>query len=112
MALMYEMTEQQRSDWDNWISSRPKAVQDLARRFPPNKLFRLKSSGHRVYLYSYFEDGTLTVVVDGKYNMVAFERKVFGIKPEALEECELPASDEVVGSMNLTPEQVKKMMGE
>jgi len=35
------------------------------------------------------------------------KRRVFGVKPEDLTECDIPASDEITGSMDLSIEEVK-----
>lgn len=95
MAKVREMNQEA---WDEWVSSRPKSVQKLCRRLPGDRLYQMKSTGHRVTIYSYAEDGTVTVDVTGKYNALTFERQVFGVKPEDLEECELPAADEPLGA--------------
>ena len=84
--------------WNEWVATRPQVVQELCHRLPPDRLYRMKSSGHRVTLYSYREDGTVTVVVSGKFNLVVFERLVFWISPDDLEECDLPGPDEKVGT--------------
>lgn len=99
MAIWREFTEDEQRAWDTWVASRPAVIQDLARRFPVNRLFRLVSSGQRCYPYSYSENGTLTVIVDGRFNRVLFGRRVFGIPPEEMVECELPAHDEDVGDI-------------
>lgn len=97
MATIFEMNEQQAQEWKTWLASRPTVVKELAERFPINKLFRLKSSGHRVTLRSYSEDGTMSVNATGEYNRILFSRVVFGISPENLEECDLPGPDEDLG---------------
>lgn len=104
MAKIYELDE---AAWSEWVATRPESVQKLCRQLPPDRLYRLKTSGHRVTLYSYSEDGTLTVVVSGEYNAVTFGRKVFGIKPEDLEECELPQPGEPLGEMLTDPKDVE-----
>lgn len=110
--------------WETWVNSRPLKVSAVARQFNPWQLYRMKSTGHRVLVYS-FDDPTsdpqlpvtLTVLVLGKFNKVAFERKVFGIPPEDLEPCELPAPEEEVGAALTDPEEIKaalalhKMLG-
>ena len=53
---------------------------------------------------------TLTVIVSGRFNYVAFERRVFGIKPEDLEECDLPRADEPLGSANMTIEEARAFL--
>lgn len=85
--------------WNEWVSTRPHVVQDLCRRFPPDRLYLLKSSGHRVTIYSYSEHGTLTVVVSGQYNLLTFNRQVFGIDPVDLSECDMPAQDDCLGTV-------------
>jgi len=57
-----------------------------------------------VYPHSYNEDGTLSVIVSGEYNLIIFERKVFGISPNDLTECDLPSEDDVLGTI-LTDKQ-------
>lgn len=90
-------------EWQKWLDERPDAVRAVAARLPPNRLYRLISTGQRVTLLSYGEqkDGgiSLTVMVSGKYNALSHERNVFGIDPSDLEECELPEPDEILGSV-------------
>lgn len=83
--------------WFEWLKGRPDSIKALAEKFPGNKLYRLKSTGHRVFIYSYSENNTMTVVVSGQYNNVMFERRVFGINPDELEECDFPLPDEPLG---------------
>jgi len=66
----------------------------------------MKTTGSRVTLYSYSENGTLTVNVTGEYNAVIFDRQVFGIKPEDLEECDLPSAEETTGTVLTEKEDV------
>ena len=49
MAVYNEWDEEQKRMWEEWVKSRPECVQVLCRQFPPNRLYRLKSSGSRVY---------------------------------------------------------------
>ena len=87
-----------------WLKTRPRVIRDLAKRLPPNLLYRLKGTGQRATIYSYNENGTLTVSITGQYNLIDFEREVFGIPPEELEECSLPTEDEELG-VTQTPEE-------
>jgi hypothetical protein len=102
--------------WAEWVEERPDAIQALVAKykFAPWKLYKLKTSGHRVIIHSIDEpkegEPTLTVIVNGKFNFVAFERRVFGIKPEDLEECDLPRSDEPLGSANMTIEEARAFL--
>ena len=47
--------------------------------------------------------------VTGEFNIVAFERSVFGVDPKDLEECDLPGPDDHVGSLDLPVEVVKDL---
>lgn len=104
MANVIEPTEEQKKGWDTWVSERPEKVRNviLKHGLTPWKLYRLRS-GHRVTLYSIDEpkEGEPTVKVDvlGRFNLVAFDRRVFGVKPEDLEECELPSLEEPLGTV-------------
>jgi hypothetical protein len=76
-------------------------VRAVAERFDLWSLYRLKSSGHRVTIYSFRESDPVTVTVNvlGDFNALIFERQVFGVAPDDLEPCDLPSADELVGSV-------------
>ena len=97
MAKIFEWSPERRAAWDEWVASRPPVVRDLCEKLPMDTLYRLKGGGQRVTLYSYNENGTVTVAVSRLYNLVVFERMVVGVEPDDLEECELPLPDERVG---------------
>lgn len=101
MAKLDEWTAEQAQEWADWVATRPEIVQDMCKKFPPNRLYRLSPNGNRVTIYSYSEDGTMTVSVTGEFNRVVFSRNVFGIKPEDLEECDLPDEGENLGDTSL-----------
>lgn len=105
MARVLEPTAEQEAGWKEWVESRPPGVREIAARFEPWCLYRLKSTGQRVTLRSIASDGTLTVNVTGQFNLVTHERAVFGIDPDDLEPCELPAAGEPLGSA-MTQEEV------
>lgn len=90
MARIYDPTPQQEASWRKWVADRPLCVRAVAERFQPWNLYRMKDTGHRVTLVSFGEDGTMRVFVSAKFNLVAFERQVFGVDPDSLEECDLP----------------------
>lgn len=94
MAILFALEE---PDYSAWVNSRPAIIKEIAQRLPVNKLYRLKTTGQRVTMYSISEDGTVTVDVTGQFNLIAFERRVFGINPDDLEECDLPGLDEPLG---------------
>jgi hypothetical protein len=101
-----------------WLEGRPPIIQKLARSHPPYKLFLLKSTadetrgypGQRVWVVSMNENGTVTVCVSKWFNRVGMERQVFGIKPEDLEECDLPLEGEIVGCGNLTTDDARAII--
>ena len=97
MAKIKNIVDQE--SWDAWVESRPPIVQEMCAMLPPDRLYLLKTSGHRVTLISYSENRTVTVDVTGEFNALSFDRQVFGIKPEDLEECDLPGDDEPLGTM-------------
>lgn len=99
MVAVFEWTPESRADWDAWVKSRPEVIQNLAQQYPPNKLYRIKETGQRVTLISYGEDRTARVNVTGKYNTVMFDREVFGVPFDDLEECDLPDKDELIGTV-------------
>lgn len=80
-----------RPEFDAWVESRPEVIRKMIQALPPDRLYRLWENGSRCTIYSYEEDGTVTVEVTGQFNENVFiDRKVFGIDPEDLTECDLP----------------------
>jgi hypothetical protein len=105
MARFTQPTKQQERGWRKWVKSRPPVVRAMAERFEPWSLYRMKSTGQRVTMCSFSEDGTLTVAVTGQFNHVMFDRQVFGVSPDDLEPCDLPV-DEMTGTV-LTNDEVE-----
>lgn len=97
MAKHIELTPEQEEESRKWLEEKPQAIRDMVAKIPPDRLYRIKPDGKRVCIYAYAENGTVSVIVSGKYNLVAMDRLVFGVKPEDLEECDLPGPDEKVG---------------
>ena len=87
------------------VRAAQRVVRANAERLPPWELFRMKTTGDRVTVYSYAENGAVTVNLTAEFNLTLFERQVFGVNPADLEPCDLPAEDEIVGTV-LTGEQV------
>lgn len=98
---LFEPTDEMLEEWEQWLESRPPQIVEVARRYPPWELFRM-DSGHRCTVYSYGEEEgggvSLTVSVTGEYNLVVFNRNVFGVSPDELTPCDLPADDEILGA--------------
>jgi hypothetical protein len=96
MAKVFELDE---AAWQEWVDSRPAVVKGIAERLRPDKLYRMKSTRQRVTMHSINENGTVTVDVTGRFNLIDFDRQVFGIDPDDLEECDLPTAGESVGTL-------------
>ena len=73
-----------------WLRDRPQIIKDLARSHPPDAQYRLADgSDEDLYvIYSYFEDGTMTVT---RYTRMTEAPdswmpmwNVFGMRPEDL----------------------------
>lgn len=105
MARWTEPTVEQEQGYLEWVASRPDVVRVIAERFDPWTLYRMKSTGSRVTLASFNEDGTVRVDVSADFNFTLFERSVFGVDPDDLEPCELPSPHELTGAV-LTASQV------
>lgn len=100
-------TPEQERLWKEWLDKPEHAkIRAAAERLDPWTLYRLKTTGQRVYLLAFTDPGgdgkvTCRVGVSGEYNLVTFERDVFGVDPDNLEECDLPGPGEVVGTFDL-----------
>ena len=103
MSRVYEPTDVQERGWREWVAERPANVRAVAERFDPWSLYLMKSSDHIVSVVSFGEadDGevTLTVNVSGDYNVVLFEREVFGVDPDDLVPCDPPAANAATGAL-------------
>lgn len=93
-----EPTQWQERAWAEWVASRPSRVRAIAERFDPWTLYQMQSTGQRVTVCSISEDGTVTVAVTGQFNLVMFDRQVFGVNPNDLVSCALPGADESLGT--------------
>ena len=109
MAIIKEVDE---NILKEWLSNRPKIIQELVEKIKPGRLYLLKTSNHRVIPYSYFEDGTVSVIVSSEYNALIFERIVFDVSPDDLIECDLPPDGEQVGALLTNSENIKEFCNE
>lgn len=113
MANFWEPTPEQLKKREAWVESLPvEAAKEAARKILPWKLYRIKGEGPRMALIGVWNDGTCQMAIRGEWNLVAFERNVFGVNPDDLVECELPAPDELLGvTMNdeQTMEAIRKL---
>lgn len=110
MARLRNLTPEEQAahdrDLSTWLEGKPQVIRDVVASHPPDRLYRLASTGHRVTLLSYGEDRTVCVSVRGEYNLVTFDRNVFGVSVDDLTECDLPGDDEPLGSV-LTEDEVR-----
>ncbi len=97
-------TEKQEKGYRRWVAKLPKGARQVAERFDLWTLYRLKITGQRVTIRAFHDDGSITVNVTGRFNRVAFNRQVFGITADELEECDLPGPDEALGAVITTEE--------
>jgi hypothetical protein len=97
VAAIEDWSDSQTAEWERWLADHPE-VSELARRMPPNLMYRHKPTGQRVVIESYSEGGTVRMLVCGLYNAVVFDRSVFGVPADDLEECELPLPGEPLGT--------------
>jgi hypothetical protein len=109
VVKLFELDE---TPWSAWVATRPPVIQQMCAKYPPNLLYRLKTTGDRVTLVAYSENETVWVFVSGEFNLVTFERQVFGISVTDLEECDLPAESERVGCLINAPEEVEQFIAQ
>lgn len=100
MAIIGEIAKE---EYEEWLSTRPAIIQEMARKYPPNVLYQLES-GSRGCIHAYNEGGTVEIEVTGKYNRTFFDRIVFGVDPAKLVECDIPDPKEVMGEFVLVRE--------
>lgn len=66
-----KLTKKQEKDFQKWLSERPAIIQELGKKYPPNKSYIMKKDapyglscgGTIVELYSYLENGNINVIV-------------------------------------------------
>ncbi len=86
MAELFELDD----EFYDWYNGRPDVIKAMIDKTPINRLYRLKTTGQIVFIFSYKECGTVTVTVPAEYNFPHLTTyNVFGINPDDLEECEL-----------------------
>jgi len=107
---MATISELNKKIWEEWVESRPVEIQKLCRKFPPDRLYKIKNSNHKVTIISYNESGSMNVDVSGEYNLIVFERQVFGIEPDNLEECDLPNHNEPLGVKFTDSQEIDKYL--
>lgn len=72
------------ADFNKWLKDRPAVIQEMVKAHPPDLVYTLRTTGHRVTIASYSEDGTVTVDIGYEHNLLVFPRGVFGVNPNDL----------------------------
>jgi hypothetical protein len=76
------LTEIQQTEW---YKERPQIIKDLIDQYPPAATVRIKATGQIAYIYSWSEDGTMTIGIYMKDNPgMVCDRAVFGYEPDDL----------------------------
>lgn len=96
----YEPTPLERATWDAWIGDLPEAVRLVAEKLKPWRPYVFKPTGALVVIYCVDQPDdatqpiTLQVDVTSALNEgVLFDRRVFGVKLEDVEEWAGPEGD-------------------
>lgn len=74
------MTEEYKQEFYDWLDTRPQLIQELGKKYPPWLPYTL--NGKPCQLYSYCEDGTVTVNTSDIFGITHYN--VFGVNPEEL----------------------------
>lgn len=95
MAIWIKWTEEQEKMYEQWVAERPPSIREniAKHNLRADRLYLLKTTGHRVVLNSFVEKGTVSVNILGKFNPKTIipgktERTVYNINPADLEECD------------------------
>ncbi len=88
---MPEIDDKTQKEFNEWLNGRPEVIKEMAAKLKPWNRYRLKQTGQHCTLYSYSEDGTVTINVNG-HDSEALDAinnmtqvRVFGINPDDLE---------------------------
>ena len=111
MANIMKPTPENLEEHSRWLEELPPQEKVIMEKFPPWKLYRLKSTDQRVTIMSigtYDNIVKFRVAITGKYNTLLFDRQVFGVDPEDLEECDLPTGP--VGTAFTEPDEVEQVI--
>ena len=92
------MTEEQKEIWERWLSERPAHVIKVAREYPPDFVYEYKREDGStvnclIVSYDELKNGSVELMISVKKDlnpdsMIAFDRRVIGIKPEQLTQLE------------------------
>ena len=119
MGNHFEPTQDILDRWNWWVAERPPNVRAVAQKFNPWTLYLLTTTNHKVTIAVFDEEEddrvTLRVNVVSEFNAnLLHERRVFGIKPEDLVECDVPSleerADNIRKGSTLSDERVNELI--
>ena len=74
------------AEFEEWLNTRPKIVKDMAAKIPPDRLYKLVTTGQICWPVAYAENGTCRVRIHPAYKLTGrLGLEVFGIDPNDLE---------------------------
>lgn len=117
MAKWVNWIPHQEKMWLEWLESRPDCIKVMCKRYNlrPDVLYRLTPTGEKVRIISFTENGTVSIAVEKRFTPgTIHKRKVSGIHPQDLEECDLPVGlvpEDGAVYLNQTEEGVKNELG-
>lgn len=50
------------NEFEKWLSTRPKIIQEMGSKYPPNIDYGMNNDGDVYRIFSYFENGTVSVL--------------------------------------------------
>ena len=91
--IRYDMVK-----FNEWLKGRPQVIQDLAAKYPPDRLYNYAPHNQKATLYCYNEDGTVGIRLTTEFNFDGLwlvlgdlkNTRVFDAAVDKLTECALP----------------------
>lgn len=62
---MSSETTGRETELEEWLDGRPEIIKELANKLPPWHRYRIKQTGQHCHIFSYLENGTVVVTVNG-----------------------------------------------
>ncbi len=103
MAIISELPE----GWIEGLSKLPTKVQELIKRFPPNRLYKYKNTFMGIIAGISPEYGFMMIIPED-LNPISQSFKIGDVSPEDLTECELPDGMNIVMEFSATSDTEAK----
>lgn len=82
--------------WNAWLSDKPDHIKNLCGRFPPDRLYLMKSTGYRVIITAYGDGDIFVVTASNVFNpTLRYSMRISGVPSKELEECDVPETGEL-----------------